>query len=33
VNAEAECLFRSEHTSMLPEDAPGAGGAVSGRSA
>ena len=29
VNTEAECIFRSDHTSMLPEDAPGARGAVS----
>jgi hypothetical protein len=32
VNAEAQCLFRSEHTSVLPEDTPRAGGAVSRRS-
>lgn len=30
VNAEAECIFRSKHTPVLPENAPGAGGAVSG---
>jgi len=29
VNAEAECIFGSEHTAMLPEDAPRAGGTVS----
>ena len=32
VNAEPECLFRSEHASVLPEDAPGAGVAVAGGS-
>ena len=29
VDAEAERIFGSEHTSVLPEDAPGAGGTVS----